>query len=170
MGRTVSTPCRLSPRDASATLLTALLTVRGRTPKKAVEERLGTGSATVREGAAPTDAQVSGPGYWPSTERHWGATVPHAGRHHCPTNWTVALPVRRGTQQATEQLGGAMNQLSVPSASTAGGASGCFSARLECRGPSLESLRAALLAVVFRCPVLYCLTRIIGGISCRAIR
>jgi len=68
----VSTPCRLSPRDASATLLTALLTVRGRTPKKAVEERLGTGSATVREGAAPKDAQVSGPGYWPSTERHWG--------------------------------------------------------------------------------------------------
>lgn len=90
----MSTPCRLSPRDASATLLTALLTVRGRTPKKAVEERLGTGSATVREGAAPKDAQVSGPGYWPSTERHWGgAMVPHAGQHHCPTNWTVALPL-----------------------------------------------------------------------------
>lgn len=50
----MSTPCRLSPRDASATLLTALLTVRGRMPRKAVEERLGTGSATVREGAAPT--------------------------------------------------------------------------------------------------------------------
>ena len=49
----MSTPCRLSPRDASATLLTALLTVRGRMPRKAVEERLGTGSATVREGAAP---------------------------------------------------------------------------------------------------------------------
>ena len=89
----MSTPCRLSPRDASATLLTALLTVRGRMPRKAVEERLGTGSATVREGAAPTDAQVSGPEYWPSTERHWGATVPHAGRHHRPTNRTVALPV-----------------------------------------------------------------------------
>ena len=57
-GGAVSTPCRLSPKDAAATLLTALLTVRGRTSKKAVGDWLGTGSAAVREGAAPTDAQV----------------------------------------------------------------------------------------------------------------
>lgn len=57
-GRTVSAPCRLSPKDAAATLLTALLTMRGRMPKKAVEDWLGAGSATVREGAAPTDAQI----------------------------------------------------------------------------------------------------------------
>ena len=96
----------------------------------------------------------SGPGYWPSTERHRGSAVPHAGRHHCPTIRTVVLPVRRGTQQATEQLGGALNQLSVPSASTAVGASGCSSVRLAYRGPSPENLRAARHGVVFRCPIL----------------
>ena len=35
-GGAVSTPHRLSPKDATATLLTALLAVRGRTSKKAV--------------------------------------------------------------------------------------------------------------------------------------
>lgn len=53
-GGAVSTPRRLSPKGAAATLLTALLAVRGRTSKKAVGDWLGTVSATVREGAAPT--------------------------------------------------------------------------------------------------------------------
>lgn len=165
-GGAVSTPCRLSPKDAAATLLTALLTVRGRTSKKAVEDWLGTGSAAVREGAAPGDSsslsRVQDIG-----RRRRGAkqpVAPHAGRYHYLAVRTVVLPVRRETQQATERLGGVMNQLPAPSASTAGGASGCFSARLACRGPVLESLSAGRLVVIFHRPVPYCLTHVIGGI------
>ena len=115
-GGAVSTPCRLSPKDAAATLLTALLTVRGRTSKKAVEDWLGTGSAAVREGAAPGDSsslsRVQDIG-----RRRRGAkqpVAPHAGRYHYPAVRTVVLPVRRETQQATERLGGVMNQVARP--------------------------------------------------------
>ena len=170
-GGAVSTPHRLSPKGAAATLLTALLAVRGRTSKKAVgtgwepaqplseKEQRRRCSSLSRSRILAVDGEA------PSTRRYRtldGTTIRPFGR--------LCFPCEERPQQATERLGGVMNQLPAPSASTAGGASGCFSVRLACRGPVLESLRAARPAVVFHRPVPYCLTRIIGGISCRAIR